>query len=89
MTDNGAFQALTSASKIPLPDGTKRVRIQNLGAAVIYLGSTAAKCTAALGLQVAATAGFTEFDVAGHELYAIAPSGNQSTPADTRWYVIG
>jgi hypothetical protein len=26
MTDNGAFQALTSASKIPLPDGTKRVR---------------------------------------------------------------
>lgn len=89
MVDNGAFQALlASATVIPLPNGTRRVRIQNLGPNVIYIGTTAAKCTAALGLQVAATTGFTEFEMMGHEVYARAATADQVSPADTRWYVI-
>lgn len=89
MTDNGAIQVQTTAAKVTLPDGTKRIRLQNLGPNAIYYGSTAAKCTTALGVQIAATSGIMDLDVGGHELYLIAATANQVSPADTRFYVIG
>jgi hypothetical protein len=67
----------------------RRVTIQNLGPNAIYLAATAAKCTTALGLQVPATSGLVTIDVATDELYAIAATALQVSPADTRWYVLG
>lgn len=90
MTDNGAVQALVaSATKVPLPDGTRRVRLQNLGPNFVYYASTAAKCTSALGMQIPITRGTIDFDVGGHELYIRTVTADQTTPADTRWYVLG
>jgi hypothetical protein len=89
MSDNGAVQVNTTAAKVTLPAQTRRVTIQNLGPNAIYLAATAAKCTTALGLQVPATSGLVTIDVATDELYAIAATALQVSPADTRWYVLG
>jgi hypothetical protein len=85
VTDNGAFQAQTTASQLVLPAGTRRVRLTNMGPNIVYAATTAAKCTTALGTPIAITNGVLELDIAGHELYLIAATANQTTPADTRW----
>jgi hypothetical protein len=89
MSDNGAVQVNTTAAKVTLPAQTRRVTIQNLGPNAIYLAATAAKCTTALGLQVPATTGIVTIDIANDELYAIAATALQVSPADTRFYVLG
>ena len=85
---NGAHQTTVAATRIPLPDGTRTVLLQNLGATDVWLGSTAASATSVLGVRLAAAA-VLQVDVALHDLYAASPLGLQVSPADLRWLARG
>lgn len=85
-----AVQCLTaSAKQLSGNDGItsdrKRVRITNLGPNTIFIGTSSA-VTAANGYPVAAAAE-REFRLdSGQDLWGIASTADQSSPADTRVY---
>ncbi len=90
MSDNDAFQAQTTASKIPLPTQARILFLQNLGPNDCYVSASLVKCTSAKGRKIAANGGTLDlFPNNADELYAIAATANQVSPADLRWYCFG
>lgn len=84
---NGAYQVTTVATKIPL-DYATAVFFQNKGPNPIYLGASAAACTPALGIEVAAGGGELALDKDGAtEVWAITTGANQVSPNDLRWWM--
>jgi hypothetical protein len=85
-SENGAYQVTTAATLLPLPPSTTSVYLLNLGPNDVYVGASAATCTSALGLKVPANGGELALDKdVSQELYVLAATANQASPADLRW----
>ena len=90
MSDSDAYQATTTATKIPLPAQGRILFLRNDGPNDIFVSATQAKCTTAKGRKVPANGGTLDlFPINTDEVWVIAATASQVSPADTRWYVFG
>ena len=90
MSDNDAFQALTTATLIPLPTNARICFFRNEGPNDVYVAATQAKCTTAKGRKIPANGGTLDLIPNSTDtIWAITVTANQVSPADLRWYCFG